>query len=149
MACHPNPNPTKSWRRSTKKRPLWAKTLRPEGASGKPKPKPKTVTQTQNQNSMHSLPSLPDDLIRKIMQYVHISLAHRLLRWHMRHSVPAPLYSHEVSWVRQRRGPFILDCVNPARNDCGCDVPTNALCSECKIALCGQCVERGCMCGDL
>ena len=22
------------------------------------------------------------------------------------------------------------------------------LCSECKIALCGQCVDRGCMCGE-
>ena len=46
---------------------------------------------------MHSLPSLPDDLIRKIM--------------HMRHSVPALLDSYEVGWVRQRRGPFILDCL--------------------------------------
>lgn len=103
---------------------------------------------------MRALPAIPDEIIQMIMQHVRVPLHHRML---MR-SIRSAAYEQRrdvlecgecIDYVRQR-STFLLDRVTTrARNDCGCDAETNALCSECKIALCGEHMHWGCMCREI
>ena len=116
--------------------------------AGQTVPKEKTVGTCA---AMRTLPMLPDEIIRMIMQYVRAPLHHRMLVRQIRcNGLDPTTCEYCVDYTRQRNGYFIIDrVIAKSRNDCECDAPTNALCSECKIALCGEHAHWGCMCGYL